>query len=93
MAFYTLVFAQLFNVFNIPEGKLSFFKNEVTRNPWVWGAIALSIVITIGAHLIVPMANALSLESLSFEQLVTTVVFALGSLVLAQLIKRIGSAV
>ena len=93
MAFYTLVLAQLFNVFNIPEGKLSFFKNEVTRNPWVWGAIALSIVITIGAHLIAPMANALSLESLSFEQLVTTVVFALGSLVLAQLIKRIGSAV
>jgi Ca2+-transporting ATPase len=49
-AFYTFVLAQLFSVFNIPEGKLSFFKNEVPRNPWVWAAIALSIAITFGAN-------------------------------------------
>jgi Ca2+-transporting ATPase len=88
MAFYTLVFAQLFNVFNMPKRKASFFKNEVTKNGWVWGAIALSVLITIGAYLAPPIAEALSLLPISPEQLGTTVLFAFGSIVLAQLVKR-----
>jgi Ca2+-transporting ATPase len=43
MAFYTLIFAQLLNIFNMPRRQLSFFKNEVTTNPWVWSAIVLCI--------------------------------------------------
>ncbi|WP_019671511.1 cation-translocating P-type ATPase [Eudoraea adriatica] len=88
MAFYTLVFAQLFNVFNMPKRKASFFKNEVTKNGWVWGAIALSVLITLGAYLAPPIAEALSLLPISPEQLGITVLFALGSIVLAQLVKR-----
>lgn len=52
MAFYTLVLAQLFNVFNMPKYHESFFKNEVTRNLWVWGAIVLSLLISVAAYLI-----------------------------------------
>jgi len=89
MAFYTLVLAQLFNVFNMPKRQESFVANEVTRNKWVWGALVLSILITLGAYLMPSVAEALSLETFSFELLGTTVLFALGSVVLAQLIKRI----
>ncbi|WP_297690948.1 cation-transporting P-type ATPase, partial [uncultured Eudoraea sp.] len=89
MAFYTLVLAQLFNVFNMPKREESFFKNEVTKNGWVWAAIALSILITLSAYLIPPIAEALKLLPLSFEQLGVTVMFAFGSIVLAQLIKRL----
>ncbi len=88
MAFYTLVFAQLFNVFNMPKRKASFFKNEVTKNGWVWGAIALSALITMGAYLSPPIAEALSLLPISPEQFGITVLFAFGSIVLAQLVKR-----
>ncbi len=91
LAFYTLVLAQLFNVFNMPNGSESFFKNEVTANMWVWGALILSLIITFGAYQITPLAEALSLNSLSIEQLALSVLFALGSLVLAQLIKRLGN--
>ncbi|TLP81724.1 cation-translocating P-type ATPase [Maribacter sp. ACAM166] len=89
MAFYTLVMAQLFNVFNMPKRQESFVKNEVTQNVWVWGAIVLSLLITIAAYLIPPVADALSLQALSFELVVTVVGFGLGSLVLAQLLKRV----
>ena len=89
MAFYTLVLAQLFNVFNMPKRQESFVANEVTRNKWVWGALVLSLLITLSAYLIPPVAEALSLETFSFELLGTTVLFALGSLVLAQLEKRV----
>ena len=88
MAFYTLVFAQLFNVFNMPKRKASFFNNEVTKNGWVWGAIALSVLITLGAYLAPPIAEALSLLPIAPEQLGITVLFAFGSIVLAQLVKR-----
>ncbi len=89
MAFYTLVLAQLFNVFNMPRYRESFIKNEVTQNIWVWSAILLSLLITLGAYLIKPIGQALSLLQLSNEQLTLTVFFAFGSLILAQLIKRL----
>ena len=88
MAFYTLVMAQLFNIFNLPRHTESFWINEVTTNIWVWGAIVLSLVITFGVYLITPVAKALSLEPIFMQQLILIVLFALGSLVLAQLIKR-----
>ena len=91
MAFYTLVLAQLFNVFNMPKRQELFFVNEVTKNPWVWGAIVLSIMITLGAYLIPPVARALSLETFSSGHLGVTILFAFGSLVLAQFVKRVGS--
>jgi len=92
MAFYTLVLAQLFNVFNMPKRQESFLKNEVTKNVWVWGAILFSVLITIVAYLIPPVAKALSLETLYFEQVSIVIGFALGSLVLAQFVKRLKPA-
>ncbi|MGB3152702.1 MAG: cation-transporting P-type ATPase [Maribacter sp.] len=87
MAFYTLVLAQLLNVFNMPKKNLFFFKNEVTQNYWVWGALVLSLVFTFGAYLIPQVAQTLSLKPLSREQWVVTVLFALGALLLSQVMK------
>jgi len=90
MAFYTLVLAQLFNVFNMPKRSESFFKNEVTKNIWVWSAIALSLAITAAAYLISPVARVLELQTLPLRHLGPILMFAFGSLVLAQLVKRLG---
>lgn len=90
MAFYTLVLAQLLNVFNMVERKVSFFNNEVVKNPWVWSAILLSLLITISVYYIQPLANALFLTNLAAEQIVLVIVFAFGSLVLSQILKRLG---
>jgi len=89
MAFYTLVFAQLLNVFNMPKIKESFFVNEVTENWWIWGAIVLSVTITFIANQFAPLAEVLSLRGLSLDQMAWTIVFALSSLFLAQGLKRL----
>ncbi len=89
MAFYTLVLAQLLNVFNMPKIQGSFFVNEVTKNIWVWGAIVLSIIITAMAYYITPIAKVLSFKMLSERFFVVVFLFAFGSLVLAQVLKRV----
>ncbi|MBJ7882811.1 cation-translocating P-type ATPase [Gelidibacter salicanalis] len=90
MAFFTLVLAQLLNVFSMADRKVSFFNNEIVQNPWVWAAIILSLLITISAYYIQPVANALFLTNLSLEQIGWVIAFAFGSLVLSQLFKRLG---
>ena len=93
MAFYTLISAQLLNVFNMPARRLSFIKNEVTTNPWVWGAIALCIVLTVLAYVTPLISDALKLMPLSSDNLILIVIFSFGSLVLAQVIKRLGGTI
>jgi len=40
-AFLTLAFAQLWHVFNVRDPDAGLIRNDVTRNPYVWGALAL----------------------------------------------------
>lgn len=58
VAFLTLALAQLWNVFNVrvPGGRI--FVNEVTGNPWIWGAIALCLGL-IAAALWVPVLSSI----------------------------------
>jgi Ca2+-transporting ATPase len=93
MAFYTLVLAQLLNVFNLPKRNLSFFVNEVTRNPWVWGAIVLCVLLTVLGYVLSPLQQALSLVPLAWENLGWVGAFALGSLVITQIVKRLGGTI
>lgn len=90
MAFYTLVLAQLLNVFNMAESKVPFFNNEIVKNPWIWYAIVISLLITISAYYIKPVAKTLLLTNLSLEQIVLVIVFAFSSLALSQIFKRLG---
>ncbi len=55
MAFTTLVLAQLFNCFNARSERVSAFHNLFT-NPWLWGAIALSLVLQV-AVIYLPFLN------------------------------------
>jgi Ca2+-transporting ATPase len=89
MAFFTLVFAQLLNVFNMPKRHLSFFKNEVTLNPFIWYAIALSLFITAAAYFIPPIAKALYLIPLTEDKFGLVILFGFASLALSQIIKRL----
>lgn len=90
MAFYTLISAQLLNVFNMPSRHVSFFKNEVTSNFWVWAAIVLCIILVFLAYIAPPIYKALSMTYLSMNQFFWIVAFSFGSLVLTQIMKRFG---
>ena len=88
MAFYTLILAQLLNVFNLPNRKISFFINEVTANGWIWGAIIFSVSIVIGAFSIPLFREILDLVPLNFHQLTLIMLFSLATLLLSQGAKR-----
>ncbi|MCH4822953.1 cation-transporting P-type ATPase [Gramella lutea] len=90
MAFNTLVFAQLINVFNLPGRKTSFWKNEITQNKWIWIALALSVIITYLGYSIPFLSDVLSLGDLSFYQVYISILFAVLSLVISQILKRSG---
>ncbi len=45
VSFLTLASAQLWHVFNVREAGSSAWRNEVTRNPYVWGALALCVAL------------------------------------------------
>jgi Ca2+-transporting ATPase len=89
LAFYTLVGAQLFHVFNLTDRGESFFRNEITTNPYVWGAILVSVGLTAAAYLIPPVAAALQLEAIQLGFLAIALLFSLGSVILVQMFKSI----
>ncbi|MGB7842946.1 MAG: cation-transporting P-type ATPase [Salinimicrobium sp.] len=90
MAFYTLILAQLLNVFNLPKRHRSFIKNEVTQNPWIWVALIFSLLIVVAAYQIPFMAEVLSLVPLSLEQLLIIAAFGVGGVIITQILKRLG---
>ena len=61
VTFLTLAFAQLWHVFNMRELHSAMFSNEVTRNPWVWAALALCTVLLAAPPYIPTVADVLHL--------------------------------
>jgi len=62
ISFLTLAFARLWHVFNMREGGSGFFKNEVTRNPFVWGALALCTGLLLAAVYTPGLSHVLQME-------------------------------
>ncbi len=90
MAFYTLIMGQLLNVFNLPKRNASFFRNEVTGNPYVWYAIIISLLLVVFAYLIPVVNDVLDLVPLGLDEFAAIAAFSLLSLFLSQLAKRSG---
>jgi P-type Ca2+ transporter type 2C len=61
VTFLTLAFAQLWHVFNMRGLRSRMLSNEVTRNFWVWGALALCSALLVAPPYIPPIADVLHL--------------------------------
>lgn len=62
VSFLTLAFAQLWHVFNMRHPRSGVLLNQVTSNPWLWGALGLcSVLLTIPAY-VPPLAHVLHLS-------------------------------
>jgi len=62
VAFLTLAFARLWHVFNMRANDARTFRNEITSNRFVWGALALSSVLIAVAVLAPGLSNVLGLH-------------------------------
>jgi Ca2+-transporting ATPase len=65
VSFLTLATSQLVHVFNMRRRTSGMLVNEITRNPWVWGALGLCVAILAAAAAIPAAARLLTLERLS----------------------------
>ncbi len=62
ISFLTLAFAQLWHVFNMRNRGSRLLQNEVTRNPFVWGALALCVGILLAATYIPIFSRVLKVQ-------------------------------
>jgi Ca2+-transporting ATPase len=61
ISFLTLAFAQLWHVFNMRSTTAPLWRNDVVRNPYVWGALALCIGLLAAAAYFAPLAAVLEI--------------------------------
>jgi Ca2+-transporting ATPase len=78
VSFLTLAFAQLGHVFNMRGPGSGLVRNEVTRNPFVWGAFALCTVLLLAVVYLPGLAGVLRLSPPGIEG--WTIVLALSAL-------------
>ncbi len=61
VAFLTLALAQLWNVFNVRDPAGGLLRNDVTRNPYVWGALVLCLGLIAAALWLSGLSEVLAL--------------------------------
>ena len=61
VTFLTLAFAQLWHAFNMRHPRSGLLRNEVTRNPWVWGALLLCTALLAAPPYLAPIADVMHL--------------------------------
>jgi Ca2+-transporting ATPase len=62
VSFLTLAFAQLGHVLNMRGPRAGLLDNEITRNPFVWGALVLCTLLLVAVVHLPALAAVLSLE-------------------------------
>lgn len=87
--FFTLIYSQLFHVFNMTFGWVSPFKSEVVRNKYIWYAMAACAAITYFAYSVSPINIALDVQPMGWASWGLVLGASTGSLITIQLLKRL----
>lgn len=86
VAFLTLALAQLWNVFNMRDPASGLLHNQVTRNPAVWGALAVCLALTAAALTVPGLSRLLGLPNPGTAGLLLAGGMSLVPLILGQLL-------
>ena len=65
IAFFSLAIAQLLHVFDMREAKENVFINQVTKNKYIWMALAFCAAVLVITYFVPVLSNALSFTDLS----------------------------
>jgi len=87
LSFLTLATAQLWHAFNMRASNSHLLKNEITRNPWLWSALLLCIILLLVAIYIPGLAGVLHLVKPSMDGWILVIVMSLFPLLVGQLTK------
>ena len=84
VTFLTLAFAQLWHVFNMRTPNSGLLRNEITRNPWVWGALALCVALLVVPVYVAPIARVLHLVAPDLAMWAIVLAMSLAPLLVVQ---------
>jgi Ca2+-transporting ATPase len=87
VSFLTLAFTQLWHVFNMRDRGSGFFRNEITRNPFVWGALALCTGLLLAAIYVPVLSVVLKVVHPGTEGWMLVIVMSVIPWVIGQIIK------
>jgi Ca2+-transporting ATPase len=87
--FFTLIYTQLFHVFNMTFGWVSPIRSEVVRNKYVWYALAICAALTWVAYSVYPVNRALHIHPMSWASMALILGASFGSMITIQLLKRL----
>lgn len=89
VAFFSLAFAQLWHVFNMRGREESFFKNQVTKNKYIWMALAFCSTVLIIAYFIPFISDLLSFQQLAIKTWGLILLASILPTLTIQLLKRL----
>ncbi len=93
VSFLTLAFTQLWHVFNMRDRRSGLIINEITRNPFVWGALVLCVALLLLVVYIPGLALVLKLENPGATGWILVIVMSFIPCFLGQVIKLRGSVI
>jgi len=89
VSFLTLGFNQLWHVFNMRDRGSSFFKNEIARNPMVWGATVLCVGLLLGAVYIPGLSAVLKVSDPGYQGWIVILVASLFPWIVGQIVRSV----
>lgn len=89
IAFFSLAFCQFIHVFNMREANENFFNNQVTRNKWVWMAIAFCFITIMIFYFVPALASVFSFQQLELKIWILIAIASITPTVIIQSIKAI----
>ena len=92
VAFSTLALAQMWHVFNMRGDIGRLRDNEITRNPWIWLALALCLALILAAIYVPVLSDVLQLYDPGFAGWSLILATSLIPLLLAPLVQRLRRA-
>ncbi len=85
--FFTLIFCQLFHVFNMGSGP--FFNNEVIKNKYVWYSVLGSVAILIGVIQIPYVRQALNVIPMTLNEWIIILSASFSSIIIIQITRTL----
>lgn len=89
VAFLILMGSQIGHVFNMISPRSGFVFNEVTRNPWIWGAIVLCLGLLVAAVYVPILSEVLGTEEPGPEGWMLVLTLSLAPVLLGQTLRAI----
>ena len=86
VTFLTVAFAQLWHVFNMRHPTSKLLRNEITRNPWIWAALALCAGILVTAAYVPSLSEMLHLVAPGIEMCGIVLAMSLAPLILGLIV-------